>query len=199
MGKAASKADGLAVLGIFYEIQQDDNNQWSDLTSKLAQVKKPKGDAVTLSSLSLENFLPSGSPKSLHFYRYSGSLTTPPCFESVTWTVFHETLTISEGQMSFFRSLSFGSGKSMVNNFRPVQPLNGRKISASYTDDVLEPRSLPTTYENDSNKYFHRKWKDNYSKKPKEIDHFFLLIMSIIIFFMQCGFAFMEAGAVRYS
>ena len=33
--------------------------------------------------------------------------------------------------------------------------------------------------------------------RPKEIDHFFLLIMSIIIFFMQCGFAFMEAGAVR--
>ena len=33
--------------------------------------------------------------------------------------------------------------------------------------------------------------------KPKEMDHFFLLIMSIIIFFMQCGFAFMEAGAVR--
>ena len=32
---------------------------------------------------------------------------------------------------------------------------------------------------------------------PKEVDHFFLLIMSIIIFFMQCGFAFMEAGAVR--
>ena len=34
-------------------------------------------------------------------------------------------------------------------------------------------------------------------KLPKEVDHFFLLIMSIIIFFMQCGFAFMEAGAVR--
>lgn len=32
---------------------------------------------------------------------------------------------------------------------------------------------------------------------PKEVDHFFLLIMAIIIFFMQCGFAFMEAGAVR--
>ncbi len=38
---------------------------------------------------------------------------------------------------------------------------------------------------------------DVYNEKPKEIDHFFLLIMSIIIFFMQCGFAFMEAGAVR--
>ena len=33
--------------------------------------------------------------------------------------------------------------------------------------------------------------------KPKNIDHMFLLVNSVIIFFMQCGFAFMEAGAVR--
>ena len=31
----------------------------------------------------------------------------------------------------------------------------------------------------------------------KETDQFFLIVMSIVIFFMQCGFAFLEAGAVR--
>ena len=31
-----------------------------------------------------------------------------------------------------------------------------------------------------------------------ESDQFFLIVMSIIIFFMQCGFAFLEAGSVRY-
>ena len=30
-----------------------------------------------------------------------------------------------------------------------------------------------------------------------ECDQFFLILMSIIIFFMQCGFAFLEAGSVR--
>ena len=30
-----------------------------------------------------------------------------------------------------------------------------------------------------------------------ESDQFFLIVISIIIFFMQCGFAFLEAGAVR--
>jgi carbonic anhydrase len=135
LGQAAAKPDGLAVLGIFYEIQRGDNNQWSELTAKLAQVKKPKGKATTISSLSLENFLPSGTA-SLDFYRYSGSLTTPGCFESVTWTVFRQALKISEGQMSFFRSLAFNDGKPMVNNFRPVQPHNLRKISASFMDTV---------------------------------------------------------------
>ena len=31
-----------------------------------------------------------------------------------------------------------------------------------------------------------------------ESDQFFLIVIAIIIFFMQCGFAFLEAGAVRY-
>ena len=30
-----------------------------------------------------------------------------------------------------------------------------------------------------------------------EADQFFLIVIAIIIFFMQCGFAFLEAGAAR--
>ena len=30
-----------------------------------------------------------------------------------------------------------------------------------------------------------------------EADQFFLIVIAIVIFFMQCGFAFLEAGAVR--
>merc|ERR1719394_252540 len=30
-----------------------------------------------------------------------------------------------------------------------------------------------------------------------ESDQFFLIVIAIIIFFMQCGFAFLEAGSVR--
>ena len=52
---------------------------------------------------------------------------------------------------------------------------------------------------NDDDEELNGETATNLSDKiPEEVDHFFLLIMSIIIFFMQCGFAFMEAGAVRY-
>jgi carbonic anhydrase len=35
------------------------------------------------------------------FYRYSGSLTNPPCSEVVAWTVFEEEVDISTAQVQF--------------------------------------------------------------------------------------------------
>lgn len=31
------------------------------------------------------------------------------------------------------------------------------------------------------------------------MDSFFLIVMGMVVFLMQCGFAFLEAGAVRYD
>ena len=33
------------------------------------------------------------------YYRYNGSLTTPPCYESVIWTVFKDPITMSQAQV----------------------------------------------------------------------------------------------------
>jgi carbonic anhydrase len=60
-------------------------------------------------------------PTQSDFYRYSGSLTTPPCSEIVEWVVFREPITASKEQIETFARLY------PVNN-RPVQSLNGRAI-----------------------------------------------------------------------
>ena len=112
------------MLGVFFHIQRGDNEAWSDLLTSLEKLKGPHQTVESnLNGLPLESFVPS-NPED--FYRYSGSLTTPGCFESVTWTVFSHSLPISESQMSFFRSLEDGQQQPLVNNFRPVQPLNER-------------------------------------------------------------------------
>ena len=46
----------------------------------------------------LKGLLPTDLTK---FFRYSGSLTTPGCFESVTWTVFKDVVKISQYQVPY--------------------------------------------------------------------------------------------------
>ena len=61
-------------------------------------------------------------PDDLSHYRFSGSLTTPPCSEGVRWLVMKHPLTLSEAQLDKFM-------KTMHHdNNRPVQPLHGRVV-----------------------------------------------------------------------
>lgn len=52
--------------------------------------------STQIPAFSLRSLLPSNTDE---FYRYTGSLTTPPCFESVIWTVFRQPINISSSQV----------------------------------------------------------------------------------------------------
>ena len=56
-----------------------------------------------------------------NYYRYEGSLTTPPCSEGVQWIVLTTPVEMSEAQIAAFKAI-------IHDNNRPVQPLNGRKL-----------------------------------------------------------------------
>ncbi|KAL9236235.1 hypothetical protein vseg_010932 [Gypsophila vaccaria] len=60
-----------------------------------------------------------------NYYRYHGSLTTPPCDENVIWSVLTEVKTISREQVDALKAPLCANDK---NNARPVQPLSGRKV-----------------------------------------------------------------------
>lgn len=60
-------------------------------------------------------------PENKNYFRYKGSLTTPGCFEIVTWHVLKETMTLSKEQISKLAS-------RYPNNNRPVQALNRRYL-----------------------------------------------------------------------
>ena len=60
-------------------------------------------------------------PANLASYRYSGSLTTPPCSENVSWVVFREPLEISPEEFQQFEQI-------IHFNARPRQDINRRSI-----------------------------------------------------------------------
>ena len=61
-------------------------------------------------------------PNNLEYYRFNGSLTTPPCSEGVRWVVFKEIQQASNEQIESFMELM-----GHPNN-RPIQPLGARLI-----------------------------------------------------------------------
>eukprot|EP00095_Tigriopus_kingsejongensis_P010066 maker-scaffold99_size374999-snap-gene-2.30 protein:Tk10066 transcript:maker-scaffold99_size374999-snap-gene-2.30-mRNA-1 annotation:"glycosyl-phosphatidylinositol-linked carbonic anhydrase" len=176
--------DGLAVLGVMFKLSMLPNDDIKDILEAASVIKTPGTSKTVPKIVPLNTYLPNNT---FDFFRYNGSLTTPPCSESVTWTVFTEPLSISEEQLDQFRYLKDASGYPMKDNFRPVQPLNERMLLTTMANFVGK-EVAPVILE--------RSRYDVYHEQPEEVDHFFLLIMSIIIFFMQCGFAFMEAGSV---
>ena len=59
-------------------------------------------------------------PADHDYYRFNGSLTTPPCSEGVWWQVLKTPLTISKEQVEHFAHAVHG------HNNRPIQMLNAR-------------------------------------------------------------------------
>lgn len=64
-------------------------------------------------------------PKNHSFVRYEGSLTTPPCSESVDWVVLRTPITASPAQVQQFAKL-------FPFNARPLQPLDRRFLLGSH-------------------------------------------------------------------
>ncbi|MGA7978729.1 MAG: carbonic anhydrase family protein [Chromatiaceae bacterium] len=61
-------------------------------------------------------------PANRDYFRYNGSLTTPPCTEGVRWLVMKEPLSVSKEQVFELIQVLHGFKN------RPVQPVNARPV-----------------------------------------------------------------------
>lgn len=128
--EALKHNDGLAVLGFFFEVGNE-NPAMNKFLNNLPQA----GNNAQSGSFSLEEML--GSLDHLdHYYRYLGSLTTPPCSEAVVWTVFGKIITLSSKQLDYFWTVKDSHGHP-AKNYRPIQALNGRQIYMSWSSGMM--------------------------------------------------------------
>lgn len=110
-----SKEGKLAVIGVLLNEGKDSaaiKTLWANLPPKEGEEFLPA--KVTFNPASM-------LPKEMGFYNYEGSLTTPPCTEGVQFYILKTPVDISKQQLAKF---------PFKLNARPVQSLNGRKITA---------------------------------------------------------------------
>merc|ERR1711973_49470 len=120
---ASGEDDALAVLGVLFEVGLFDNQQFAPIINALSSIQNYPSE-VNIANVTLADLI----PKTDSFIRYFGSLTTPTCNEIVVWTVLRKTIKLSSAQFAQFRSLFDRSDRPLVNNFRPVQFVNGREV-----------------------------------------------------------------------
>ncbi|KAK9058603.1 hypothetical protein SSX86_023445 [Deinandra increscens subsp. villosa] len=121
-------ADGkIAVVGIMYKIGRPDS-VLSLMEPYFKALASTKGVEMSVGFMDPRD-IKIGSRK---YYRYIGSLTTPPCHQNVIWTIVKKVRTVSREQLHGFHGAVHDDAKS---NARPVQPLNKRWIKLFRPDD----------------------------------------------------------------
>lgn len=110
-----------AVIGVFYQVGAHDAflHKLEPYLEMIAD-KKDREEKVGLID-------PRGARgRASVYYRYMGSLTTPPCAEGVIWTIVKRVRTVSSAQLELLREAVHDD---MEKNARPRQETNNRVIS----------------------------------------------------------------------
>lgn len=105
----------LAVIGVMFE-EGDEN---PGLAKILKAVPEKSGDKNIIKD---DVFPTDLLPKERGYYRFNGSLTTPPCSENVHWFIMKESISISKEQLKVLEKVMHAP------NNRPIQPTNARPI-----------------------------------------------------------------------
>ena len=119
--------DAFSVLGVFL-IGNDFirlSGSWERLYSNMP-IKNHVENSVN--EVRLDDFLPPNFTLG-RYYHYEGSLTTPPCSETVQWFVLQEPLYVSNDFLAQLRTIQGENGEALTMNYRYTQPTNGRQVT----------------------------------------------------------------------
>lgn len=124
--EAVNQKDGLLVLSVFFKRARDIKfSPIYNVVDRLEDVVDFGNRTTFDEGFSLASLFPIRTNR---YFTYQGSITIPPCSESVTWVVFAQYLPISCPELNEFRKLKDCKEEPMVDNYRNIQPLGDRIV-----------------------------------------------------------------------
>uniref|UniRef100_A0A9J7ZSV2 protein-tyrosine-phosphatase n=1 Tax=Cyprinus carpio carpio TaxID=630221 RepID=A0A9J7ZSV2_CYPCA len=132
----------IAAMAVFFQVAKKDNIAAEPIITGLKRVVHHEKE-TNLGPFILRKLLPSSLGG---YYRYTGSLTTPPCSKVVEWIIFSQPVYLSYHQLEAFFSIFTTEQQDHVksvdylrNNHRPTQDLDSRQIFRSALMDAWMP------------------------------------------------------------
>ncbi|XP_050722432.1 putative carbonic anhydrase-like protein 2 isoform X1 [Eriocheir sinensis] len=137
--EAVNKAHGVVAISVLLQVGLQGHPGLRPLTDAVQRVQWA-GTSSEVNHVGVRALL----PDSHHYITYDGSLTQPPCHETVTWILVNKPVYITKQQLHGLRQVQQGSKEvpkgRMVNNYRPAQEMYHRPLRTNI--DFTNSRQL---------------------------------------------------------
>ncbi|CAD6215979.1 GSCOCG00004283001-RA-CDS [Cotesia congregata] len=120
---AENTEKGILIYSLFYEVGSEEFEFLTKIIDKFPEVTEP-GTATEIEPFAMGDVF--DDDNSANFFVYQGSLTHPPCYESVIWVVSDRIIPATLEQLLAFQKLNLLNNDD--HNNRPLQEINDRKF-----------------------------------------------------------------------
>ncbi|GAA6070209.1 receptor-type tyrosine-protein phosphatase gamma isoform X1, partial [Tachysurus ichikawai] len=153
LNTAIKERRSIAAMAVFFQIGKNSNVAAEPIITGLKRVVHHEKE-TNLAPFILRELLPSSLGS---YYRYTGSLTTPPCSKVVEWIILSRPVYFSYHQLEAFYSIFTTEQQDHVksveylrNNYRPTQDLHNRLVFKSAVKDAWLPDPMTDGHATDT-------------------------------------------------